>query len=570
MSETDQYRSDLVNQVDDIIDANTEWPMLAKALNIRNYSYLDKYDKPTAKPKPFEPMFLAVLWASVEGIAPSSIGESLEDSPTIAAAFGFNPDEIPNNSTFYRTVKNRFEKSDATLSRSTRQIRQIAAERGSPIGCSFKNPQTDSNADDSEPSNRTIQRMLRKNGRRVLEELRLTIYKAISLPRPEDAIYDIDELLDVESISTINNDAANNAGVTYGDWKNPNPNCNDPFYMDGPSGETLLESIKQLSVDEIAEMMNFALGKAYTRAKPRLRELDDFETFAAIALDITYVAYKGETEGMVWLQGAPDDKDYKWCHKFATAAIVGENIHFIVGVLPLGSVEYADTEAYPGADRSYRVGSVVRGLMDIAEQYVNIRMVYADREFPGNDALSALEEQYGVKYVMPVRHDERIKRLLDRVPDDEVYVKNDYARFGPVKEEVTNTRVTTTLVVLPPDEDDDAHEDGKQQVFVTNTEVDDEIGLDRRRTRRKIERYSDRGAIETSYEKVKEAAAWTCSKEFEIRWFHFSFACVVYNFWLLVDFITQDRIGVIETRSKPRITLSRFLSWLNRELSELI
>ena len=36
--------------------------------------------------------------------------------------------------------------------------------------------------------------------------------------------------------------------------------------------------------------------------------------------------------------------------------------------------------------------------------------------------------------------------------------------------------------------------------------------------------------------------------------------------WLLVDFLAQERIGVIETRKKPRITLSRFLDWLEQEL----
>lgn len=572
VSEADEYRSYLVRQVDDVVSADTGWSTLAETLDVERYARRDKYyNQPTATSKPFRPMFLTVLWARVEDQAPSSAADHFEEQPELAAAFGFNSDDIPDRTTFYRAAGDRFEELDTTLTWSARQIRRIAAERGSPIGYSLRRTRAPSDdGDDSRPSKRTIQRMLRKNGRKVLQELRSAIYNAISLPQPDSAIYDVDELLDVESIGTINNDAANNAGVTYGDWKNPEPDYEDPFYSDGPSGETLLEAIKQLSVDEIAEMMNFALGKAYTRAKPRLRELEDFETFVTLALDITYVAYKGETEGMVWLQGAPDNKDYKWCHKFATATIVGENVHFVVGVLPLGSVEHADTEAYPGADRSYRVGDVVRGLMKRAEQYANIRMVYGDREFPANDALAALDEQFGVKYVMPVRHDDRIKRLLEDVSDDEVYVEHDYARYGSVRREVTNTRVTTTLVILPPDEDDPVHESGTQQAFVTNTEVDDEIGLDRRRTKRKIERYSERGAIETSYQKIKEAAAWTTSKEFEVRWFHFGFACVVYNFWLLVDFLVQERIGVIAVRAKPRITLSRFLSWLDRELSALI
>lgn len=47
---------------------------------------------------------------------------------------------------------------------------------------------------------------------------------------------------------------------------------------------------------------------------------------------------------------------------------------------------------------------------------------------------------------------------------------------------------------------------------------------------------------------------------------HFGFATIVYNFWLLVDFLTQDRLGVVETRTKPRITVAQFLCWLEREL----
>ena len=55
-----------------------------------------------------------------------------------------------------------------------------------------------------------------------------------------------------------------------------------------------------------------------------------------------------------------------------------------------------------------------------------------------------------------------------------------------------------------------------------------------------------------------------------MRWFHFAFGCLVYNMWLLVDFLIQDRIGVIETLSEPRISLSRFLDWLKKELVTLV
>ncbi len=104
----------------------------------------------------------------------------------------------------------------------------------------------------------------------------------------------------------------------------------------------------------------------------------------------------------------------------------------------------------------------------------------------------------------------------------------------------------------------------------TGTSAPETVPCNRRWARKQIEEYSDRTAIENSYSLIKDCAAWTTSKEFEVRWFHFAFACVVYNMWLLVDFLTQERIGVVETRKKPRITLSRFLGLLDEELVEFI
>lgn len=299
-----------------------------------------------------------------------------------------------------------------------------------------------------------------------------------------------------------------------------------------------------------------------------------------VALDITYVAYYGERDEMEWVQGAPDNKRYDWCHKFATAVIVGENTHYTVGVCPLGSMEYADTSAYAGEDRSYYAGNVARRLLTIADEYVNIERVYADREFHAVDVIYTLEKK-GLNYVIPAVKDKyRIGPLCDQFDqkkrgyheegDVPLYVETDFPIHGPVKDEVQNTKVYTNVVVLPPDETDVAHEEGSPQPFLTNLDVSDELALDRRWTQKQIEEYSDRAAIENSYASIKKCAAWTTSKEFEVRWFHFAFACLVYNMWLLVDFLTQKRVGVIETRKKPRISLSRFLDWLDRVLGTLI
>ena len=176
----------------------------------------------------------------------------------------------------------------------------------------------------------------------------------------------------------------------------------------------------------------------------------------------------------------------------------------------------------------------------------------------------------GKIYIIPLPRDRRIKRICkqfdqkkrgqpEREEDVPIHIDSEYHRYGPVKGKPGQTRVQTTLVVLPPGESRD-----RPQPFATNLEVKNLTAVDRRSTKQRIEEYSKRGGIEQSYSSIKKCAAWTTSKAFEVRWFHFAFATIVYNTWLLVDLLTQMRTAMVTTRSQPRITLDRFLQWLDQ------
>lgn len=227
------------------------------------------------------------------------------------------------------------------------------------------------------------------------------------------------------------------------------------------------------------------------------------------------------------------------------------------------TAHYHDPEAYSKGEASYRVGDVVRQLVRRAGDVVPIRRVFADREFYAADAIHALEAE-AVKYVIPVPLRDRLKSELPRLPDDQLSVKHEYGIYGSVKDAAPNERVETTLVVLPPDEDNDS-----PQPCATNLEADDEIDIDRRSARRRIEAYQRRGGIENAYKKIKEFAAWTTSKEFEVRLFHFGFAVLLYNMWLLVDFLVQVAVEG-EVRSQPEVTASRLRGFLDRRVSALL
>lgn len=255
----------------------------------------------------------------------------------------------------------------------------------------------------------------------------------------------------------------------------------------------------------------------------------------------------------------------------------------VVGMIPIGNSEAREGNAYPGeSNKSYRVGEIVRQLMSMATDHLRIKCVYADREFAAADTIAALEQE-NVKYMIPAPQNSRTKKWIDRnvdVAKGTVAVKQEWAVHGPVKHGNSNERVETTLIGLPgdPDEDqygfgesDDEDDSAKKGAvpFYTNKSVDDEIAVDRRMTKRAVERYSQRGGIETSYEKIKEFAPYTTSKEFEIRLFEFGMAVLLYNIWLMVDFLVQAGLDV-EFRPKPRITAQRFINYVQRRLVGLI
>lgn len=580
----DRVLNQLSKQADDILEEGTGWVELGQHLDVPStYRNQDPYPEWHAEVNDFDPMFLATLWAKTEDESITGLSDRLEDNPEIAEAFGFDTDEIPHGDTFARAWRERFtDDLQDTITTTATTIDEIATERGSPIG-----GHTGLAVDEtSGTSKRTEQRLLRQKTKEVLDQMADVIFPALNLPRAENAIYDEEDLLELLTVMGINGEAANNGADINGDrlaeQKDIHP-TKDPFYEDGMRGETLLDAIHELTINDITDMVNRAAGRAITRIKPYA----DFPEPVLMAIDITYVAYYGDREGLEWVSGTPDHKQYEWCHKFATATLVGDGVHMVVGMLPVGNPEYTDNDAYPGEkEQSFVHGDVVRELLDIASEYIRPRRVYADRAFASADTIRAFEER-NLRYLMPAPRNKRTKPWLVQNVDMErgiLSVKRDWVVHGKVKHGVTNDRVETNLVGLPgdpdekqygygeaPDEDEEIvdEEDQTAVPFYTNLYVDDETPLDRRSTKKTVEEYNQRGGIETSYKKIKEFSSYTTSKEFEIRNFHFGFAVLLYNAWLMVDFLVQTGLDV-EYRPKPRITSQRFIAYIRRRLDRLI
>jgi hypothetical protein len=560
----------LTNDAAETLDETTTAVEVVSHLDCGRYASEDPYPA-WSNCKPFAPMFRAVLLAELTDASDAAVHRTLESDAEIAGALGFESTEVPDQSTLSRARRNRFAGLDQTIEVASRQIRALAARRG----CSFGETDQATGVDDqqsasAEPTGspkRKVNRLIRGKTREVLDELTTVVFPAFEFDRSDRAIYDDEELLLLESLLGVTGTAANGGAETYGDHVNPDPDVDDPFFADGPTGETLLEAIKDLGIEEITAMVNRGAARVLTRAKPTI----EFEQPAMLAIDMTYIAYYGQREELVRVQGAPEDKSYDWCHKVATASIVGDNVLFTAAMLPIGDADDHDPEAYADEEKSYRAGGVVRRLVDTVEERANLRVrrVFADREFHAADVVAALEER-GLFYVIPAKRDDRVKRFIARMDEDvegerRVTVKDEHGFYGPVKNGTNKTRVETTLVGLPPDEDCD-----QTQVFLTNLDVTDEIRLDRRSTRRRIKRYTCRGGIENAYGGIKQFAPWTTSREYAVRLFHFGFAMLLYDMWLLVDLLVQRSLGIVEFRTKPRVIAPRFRGFLRRRLVTLI
>lgn len=156
--------------------------------------------------------------------------------------------------------------------------------------------------------------------------------------------------------------------------------------------------------------------------------------------------------------------------------------------------------------------------------------MYADRAFGSADVIKAMEERVGTTLV--------------GVPNNPV---DSQSPFDDID-----------LDALPK-----YAEDADAVPFYTNEPVNDEIAVDRRETMRRVKRYVMRGGIETSYRKIKGFMPSTTSKDFSVRLFHFGFAVLMYNMWLLVDFLVQSSMD-IELRYTPQISAERFRKYVER------
>ena len=194
----------LTEQAAAVVDETTVAADLVTQLEYGRYTHEDPVAdwRPS---KPFEAMVAALLLQELEDASDGWLHRTLDADSELAAALGFEPDDPPSRSAISRAWSGRLAHLRSMIETSARQIQQLAAERGSPIGAPYE---TSASEEPTGSSKRTVNRLLRRKTRDLLDELQTVVLPAFEFDRPEDPVYADEELLTLEACLGVTGTAA--------------------------------------------------------------------------------------------------------------------------------------------------------------------------------------------------------------------------------------------------------------------------------------------------------------------------------------------------------------------------
>lgn len=360
----------------------------------------------------------------------------------------------------------------------------------------------------------------------IVRDLRSKTFKYIRLKRDNSVEVSKDAAMRVLVAAANSNEFVNDAA------KNLNLK---PWYDGGeiPTGQTLNIHIRKSSREQFTRMFLEANEELFEIAD----ENDYFPDKAEVAIDITDWPFYGDPDADEYVQGTKPGRNFSRAWKYITLSLVGTDTPVILFVLPV-------------KDRS-NAPKLVRRLLRVASQYVNLHRVYLDAgtEFYNDDTISTVNE-FGLELVMQGRKSGKtIKHFLNGMGRIDLEFshysygvgdldEDDYYAVGMKSEKRSQRRKSD------PDEPMDDY-----TYFYTNVEPTEtppeELGSDFRR----------RWGIETGFRKIKQDfLAKSGSPESEIRTFYFNLAAHLYNIWTVANIRRAEEVGadLSKGNSSPR------------------
>jgi hypothetical protein len=265
---------------------------------------------------------------------------------------------------------------------------------------------------------------------------------------------------------------------------------------DVPTGETLLDYVKTMTCDEVLANAEAQIGYCVEELRSKQLRLRD----VAVAFDWHDQPYYGKVvPGMV---GTQPKRGTCYAFSFLTASIITPGRRLVLCVVPLTS-----REGLP---------ALVLTLMERIRRCVkSVGYVAFDNGFQNSELIEELQRRR-ISFILPLRDTVKLKR------------RRRWMRYA------RRFNYTTQGVTVDVVEAQDAK--GRRYFLATNIAAS---------PKRILRLYKRRWGIETGYRKIREFLPKTTSRSWIVRIFHFIFACLVYNAWVVLNAKAQQPITTI-------------------------
>lgn len=288
-----------------------------------------------------------------------------------------------------------------------------------------------------------------------------------------------------------------------------------------PSSDDVLHHLRKQDRKSFQKNVENILSDIIPKVKKRLRIPTTMNV--TIAIDYHEIPYYGDKNGKgmrCWVVGSKAKNGTSYFVRYATVDIVCKGIRFTLFALPM-TVFGTKIKA-------------IDKLVKMARKYIHVDCILIDRGFCYIEPIKKLEKLQ-TYYIMPKIKDTKTVREIEKCLKNNI-TSTDYT-MGTEKR-----GVTFNLIV---------YETGKDVVaFATNKPTDPKWTA---------EMYRWRWGIETGYRVKKDFRAKTTSTSHTVRVIYFLLSVILYNLWVLCNFIIalENNVDWISENYKPTITTRR-------------
>ena len=569
----------LVAQAATLFDVHDSISRVIGNLNLPLNELQDEYDVVMSGSFEFESMVRVYLFRQVTDLSQNEVSDRISRWEYLQIRFGL--DRAPTQQALSYTERNRFSRRLRTLFKNVAEgIRKAASEHG--IQSKYlRQPDPDPDPTEIQETSTPLHHYVDKHAPSVITSALDDVCPSLDTGRAHNVTHQDREVWEHQILMSLQDRAGTRASYrTF-----------NKFRRNALHNDTHVRAIKELGKPSsyqytfndfkkgkkpvpdwrrVADTILPQFSSAIEQQLKLIRSADEFTEPVVAAIDVTGVPYhvtpwKGEDDSEPdderivvnektgetrvpkdeypeMVNGAKADGVYEY--QYATLTIVGTNAPLVIAVEPIR--HHSKWEGENGMSVSW--AEVVDRLMEQATELVDIHLVMADKTFDQPGVYHVLDQRHDVTYLLPKKADSQHLRsqvaevredpaVAARIEKDAPLSLRDDTPYIDVDEDPDvgedNYSHDVSFMHVPAHRDDwiIRHvDDTGYAIFVTNR--DDVTPLDAEGL---VNRYSERWDIEMEYRMILPLMPSIASTDYRMRFFAFTFSCLLYNLWRIVD-----------------------------------